>query len=36
MVENAGLYKETISQTREGEEAVYFIDLVNSARTLAE
>lgn len=35
-VENAGLYKETISQTREGEEIVAFIDLVNSARTLAE
>ncbi len=35
-VENAGLYKETISQTREGEEIVAFIDLVNNARTLAE
>ncbi|MBO5420538.1 MAG: hypothetical protein J6A67_01175 [Clostridia bacterium] len=35
-VENAGLYKETISQTREAEETVDFIDLVNGARALAE
>lgn len=36
MVENAGLYKEEINQGRVAEEPVFFIDLVNSARTLAE
>ncbi len=35
MVENAGLYKETISQTFDAGEPIYFIDLVNSARTVA-
>lgn len=35
-VENAGLYKEEINQGRVAEEPVFFIDLVNSARALAE